>query len=268
MCFNVALRQRGVVHIDSIAYFSEFFITTSLFFQGYRKIPGNDKNDILKEDNEEQEEPMNQTAGLQRLTKQQLPQITAMMGRAFHNDPQSIYLYPQEARRARCLPLMFGISLRYALRYGEITIPQGETGVACWLPPGKTTLSILRMLRVGALQTAFQMGSEEVGRMRNTEDYAAKMHQRCMSRPHWYLWGLAVEPAQQGQGIGGKLLRAGLKRADDAALPCYLETTNTPNVSLYQKFGFRVVEEGDIGDISGGSFHIWSMVRPASAQEE
>ena len=208
---------------------------------------------------------MNQAVGLQRLTGQQLPQTAAMIGRAFYNDPLSVYIYPQSAERARRLPLMFTIALRYTLRYGEITTTSEGTGAACWLPPEKTRMTIPGLLRIGALAEIFRMGLSATRRMEHAANYTEKMHKRCITGPHWYLLILGIEPAHQGQGIGGRLLRAGLARADASHLPCYLETMNPENVPLYQKFSFRVVEEKDI---PGSNVHVWSMVRPASAQEE
>lgn len=71
---------------------------------------------------------------------------------------------------------------------------------------------------------------------------------------------LGVDPTRQGQGIGSKLLSAGVERADTSGLPCYLETMNPDNVPLYQKFGFAVANEGDIPE---SNVHVWGMVRPA-----
>lgn len=207
---------------------------------------------------------MNQTAGLQRLIRQHLPQTATMLGRAFYDDPLSIYIYPQSAERARRLPLMFTIALRYTLRYGEITTTSEGTGAACWLPPGKTSMTMPRLLRIGALAEVFKMSLSATRRMEYAANYTEKMHKRRITEPHWYLWVLGVEPEHQGQGIGGSLLRAGLARADASQLPCYLETMKPENVPLYQKFGFKVVEEADI---PGSNVHVWGMVRPAYIQE-
>lgn len=203
---------------------------------------------------------MSQINELQRLTEQQLPQAIAMIGRAFHKDPLSVYVYPDGAERMRRLPLMFSIALRYTLRYGEITTTPGITGVACWLPPERTIVSIKQLLRIGALTTSLKMGLPGLRRIDNAEDYMRSTHQRCITEAHWYLWVLGVDPARQGQGIGGTLLRAGLERADASDLPCYLETMNPDNVPLYQKFGFAIASEGNI---PGSSVRMWGMVRPA-----
>jgi ribosomal protein S18 acetylase RimI-like enzyme len=183
-----------------------------------------------------------------------------MIGRAFHNDPLSVYVYPDEAERTLRLPLMFSIALRYTLRYGEITTTPERTGVACWLPPERATVSIKQLLRIGALTTSLKMGLPGLRRAGNAEEYTRSMHQRCMREPHWYLWVLGVDPTCQGQGIGGTLLRAGLVRADASYLPCYLETMNPENVPLYQRFGFALASEGTI---PGSRVGLWGMARPA-----
>lgn len=203
---------------------------------------------------------MSQINELQRLTEQQLPQAIAMIGRAFHKDPLSVYIYPNEAERTRHLQLMFGIALRYTLRYGEVTTTPEIVGAACWLPPERTAVSIGQLLRVGALTTSLKMGLSALRRVDNSENYMRSMHQRCITEPHWYLWVLGVDPANQGQGIGGALLRAGIERADASHLPCYLETMNPDNVPLYQNFGFVIADEGKI---PASNVHMWCMVRPA-----
>ena len=101
---------------------------------------------------------MSQINELQYLKEQQLQQAIAMIGRAFHKDPLSIYVYPDEAERTHRLPLVFSIALHYTLRYGEITTTPEITGVACWLPPDRTDLSIKQLLRIGALATSLKMG--------------------------------------------------------------------------------------------------------------
>ena len=72
----------------------------------------------------------------------------------------------------------------------------------------------------------------------------------------WYLDAVGVEPSRQGKGVGGELIRHGLDAARDAGVDAFLETAVAGNVPLYERFGFRVVEEGE--PASGGP-HIWFM---------
>jgi len=76
--------------------------------------------------------------------------------------------------------------------------------------------------------------------------------------PHWLLDQVAVEPAAQGRGIGGAMLRFAIERAERDGLPLRLETGVPANVPLYERFGFRETRTADAPD---GGPHIWFMRR-------
>lgn len=196
------------------------------------------------------------------LTDGQVDAAAAVYGRAFMDDPIAVWITPDEARRARGLPIMFAACMRYALRFGgrvelSDTAPRG---VATWLEPGRSPPATLGLLRTGLSGVLLRLRSG-LGRFFTFVDTFDQMHRRDMPRPHWYLWLLAVDPPEQGKGVGGQLLRRTLREADDAALPCYLETARESNVSLYRRFGFQVLRERTLGS-RGPVF--WTMVREPS----
>jgi len=61
---------------------------------------------------------------------------------------------------------------------------------------------------------------------------------------HWYLNVVSTLPSRQGQGLGGAVLAPVLDDADDNGWPCYLESSNPRNISLYLRHGF--VETGEL----------------------
>lgn len=65
--------------------------------------------------------------------------------------------------------------------------------------------------------------------------------------PVWYLPLIAVDPTHQGKGIGSALVKAALKRIDEEGLPAYLESSNPRNISLYERHGFAVTGETQVG---------------------
>ncbi|GFH28825.1 N-acetyltransferase domain-containing protein, partial [Haematococcus lacustris] len=69
------------------------------------------------------------------------------------------------------------------------------------------------------------------------EQQAAMLAER---QPFFYIAFLAVQPEGQGQGLGGRMLRHLLRRADEAGRWSYLEATNDRNVQLYQRHGFSI----------------------------
>lgn len=72
----------------------------------------------------------------------------------------------------------------------------------------------------------------------------------------WYLDAIGVEPARQGSGVGNALIRHGLDAARSAGVEAFLETGTERNVPYYERFGFRVVEQGAPAE---GGPHIWFM---------
>lgn len=77
--------------------------------------------------------------------------------------------------------------------------------------------------------------------------------------PHWYLQVLGIRREAQGQGLGSRLLRPVLARADRDGLPCYLETADPANLAFYARFGFELARRVQL--IPDGPPH-YSMRRP------
>jgi ribosomal protein S18 acetylase RimI-like enzyme len=204
------------------------------------------------------------TAALQPVALQphQLEDSGHVLGRAFFDDPMTIFIMPDEAKRMAALTWFMRTGVGYGLRYGDVyTTPERVEGNAVWLPPGATTITPLRMLVSGMLLAPLKFGFPAFGRLNSVMSLFEKMHKRDMADPHWYLFVLGVDPPRQGQGVGGALLQPVLARADSAGQPCYLETTKERNVPFYNKHGFEVVVEGTVE--GENAFRYWTMRRPA-----
>ncbi|MEI8057632.1 MAG: GNAT family N-acetyltransferase [Actinomycetes bacterium] len=78
-------------------------------------------------------------------------------------------------------------------------------------------------------------------------------------RPYWYLGVLATDPARHGQGLASEVLAPILAIADEAGLPCWLETSTLSNVRFYEHRGFIEMRECDIVD----GPPTWWLGRPA-----
>jgi len=59
--------------------------------------------------------------------------------------------------------------------------------------------------------------------------------------PHWYLPTIGIEPHLHRKGLGSALLTEALSRCDQEHMPAYLESSNSANMPLYQRFGFEVL---------------------------
>ena len=54
---------------------------------------------------------------------------------------------------------------------------------------------------------------------------------------------LGVDPLHQGKGLAGKLMDVLIDEADKKQLPIYLETATRRNVDMYERRGFKVIQE-------------------------
>jgi GNAT superfamily N-acetyltransferase len=171
---------------------------------------------------------------------------------AFASDPVIRWVLPDPADYLLHFPHIVSLLGRPAFeaRTAEAT-PDGA-GVALWVAPDAATID-----------------EEELGDMvtssvlpdRQAEIYALleEMDEHHPQQPCWYLPFMGVDPRRQGRGLGGRLLRHGLRRVDEDRLPAYLEASTPRNRALYERHGFGVVGEIRVAD----SPPLWPMLRPA-----
>jgi ribosomal protein S18 acetylase RimI-like enzyme len=112
-------------------------------------------------------------------------------------------------------------------------------GVAMWLPVGA-------QVDPGPLQAHFE---ETLDASIRDETFSVleQMGTYHIEEPHWYLAVIGVDPAQRGKGIGSALLSHSLAPCDEQGLLAYLESSNPANLSLYERHGFEVLGEIQVG---------------------
>ncbi|MDQ3870061.1 MAG: GNAT family N-acetyltransferase [Chloroflexota bacterium] len=173
--------------------------------------------------------------------------------RAFQRDPCLVFSVPDEGERLRLTASLFAPVLRVYHRHGGVFgfVSRGTIeGVAVCLPPGEEATD--EELGTAGLDQALEEWGET--RFAPMGSFLGAMHavrMRVMPTPHWYCLLLAVEPAQQRQGIGGALLRYVQARAAAARVPFYLETDVPENVGYYEGHGFSVVESWPVPALGG-----------------
>jgi ribosomal protein S18 acetylase RimI-like enzyme len=197
-------------------------------------------------------------AGLIRIDTASIPRAAELLARAFQDDPLMTYAFPDAVRRARLLPQLIGLNVRYGCLFGEVYATPSWEGAAVWLPPGGQTMTPWRVLRAGMLAAPLRVDWAALGRLALIQEQTTRLHRRHALPGHWYLSQIGVEPVHQAQGWGGALLRPLLARLDAARCWCYLDTTQEAAIPFYQKWGFAIAAETDT--IRGGP-HLWAMLR-------
>jgi GNAT superfamily N-acetyltransferase len=184
---------------------------------------------------------------------------TEVVAAAFYDYPMFTCYFPDPEKRARILPWYLGNVLTCALHYGEVYTTPEISGVIFILPPGHTKISLGEYIKNGFLLTPLLLGFRDYVRSQECEKFVADTHEKLMDhRPHYYLWGLTVDPNQKRRGIGTALMKPFIDKADADEKPIYLETHDEKNVGYYQRMGFSLVHTGRIQKYD---LTIWCMVR-------
>jgi ribosomal protein S18 acetylase RimI-like enzyme len=190
-----------------------------------------------------------------RLQRARLDEASAVLARAFQDDPAWVWLIPDAQKRAEILPWLFRIG--FDVTAADVYATAGEVlGAARWLAPGRPPMRVGATLRA-LVTTPFRLGSA-------TAQFLAYgravelMRAEAAAEPHWYLAGIGVDPSARRRGIGAALLRPGIEASERAGLPAVLLTNNEVNVPFYEAHGFEIVLEG--ATPKDGP-HAWAMVR-------
>jgi ribosomal protein S18 acetylase RimI-like enzyme len=190
-----------------------------------------------------------------RLRGDQLDEASAVLARAFVDDPAWVWLIPDVDRRRRTLPWLFRVG--FDVTDADVwTTPGRVAGCARWLPPGRAPMRVGPTLRA-LVSTPLRL-REATGRFLAYGRAVEGMRARVAPGPHWYLAGIGVDPAAQGKGVGAALLRPGIEGSARDRLPCVLLTNNERNLAFYARHGFALVGEGTTPDQGP---HAWAMLR-------
>jgi len=180
-----------------------------------------------------------------RLPSDRFGDASAVLARAFQDDPAWGWVLPNPRRRAALLPWLFQTGFEIA--DAEVWTTEGEIrGVARWMPPGQPNVHVGAMLR--ALVATPLRVREATNRFFAYGRAVESLRARAVPEPHWYLAGIGVDPPYQRRGIGSALITPGLEAADNAGLPCALLTNSEENLVFYRHRGFEVVLEGRTPD--------------------
>lgn len=198
---------------------------------------------------------------LRPATSADVKKLAAVLARTFYDDPPLIWLLPNPATRLGHLTRMFATVVGIeSLRYGGVDVVCNGAeiaGGAVWLPPGHWRPGFRENVQAAPhYALALAAAWARVAR------YGRALDGGRPKEPHWYLKAIGVDPAWQGRGVAGLLLRSRLRRCDQDGQPAYLEVSKPEGVPLYERYGFARI--GDL-DMPAGAPVLTAMWRAPAA---
>ncbi|MFI8433261.1 GNAT family N-acetyltransferase [Streptomyces sp. NPDC079020] len=182
--------------------------------------------------------------------------VVSVLEEAFHHDPVSSWVFPEEEHRRAVHGRFLGVFVDVTLTEGRIDVLEDGTAVALWLPvpagePEEEDPTPALMRRTA------DPGNERcelVGRLTG----AIHPHDRA----HEYLLMIGVSPGHQGEGLGAALIGEVLERCDRDGVPAYLEASSPRSRTLYERLGFTFM--GTTVELPDGP-SMWPMWREPNA---
>jgi ribosomal protein S18 acetylase RimI-like enzyme len=195
-------------------------------------------------------------AGVRRALAADVPALSAVLARAFLDDPVAGWAFRAGDLRLAALERFQGTRLRQLLDAGEVWTTDDLTCAALWAAPGHWRSTPLEEAQIAG---SF-MHPRLIARLPLAALGWQLMERRHPSTPqHWYLAVLGTDPDAQGRGLGSAVLSAMLEQCDRDGVPCYLESSKERNIDFYARHGFRVT--GEIKLLRGPD--VWPMWRDA-----
>lgn len=156
----------------------------------------------------------------------------------FATDPLARWFWPDASTHLNAGPA-FDAFGGPSLDSGSTFITESYEGVALWMPPGVEP-DEEKMIPILEATVPEERLEDVFGVFEAMESFHPE--EDC-----WYLPLIAVDPYYQGQGFGSQLMKHALARVDEDGLPAYLESSNPRNISLYERHGFEVMGEIQVG---------------------
>ncbi len=165
--------------------------------------------------------------------------VIGVLTLAFSSDPIARWSQPDPQQYLTHFPVIAKAFGGEAFAQKTAYFADGYAGAALWLPPGfspdeETMIGLVERTAPDATKGDIFGVFEEMAKYHPTE-------------PHWYLPLIGVDPSQQGNGIGSALMKHALIPCNRDGTLAYLESSNPRNISLYERYGFKVIGEIQVG---------------------
>jgi ribosomal protein S18 acetylase RimI-like enzyme len=177
---------------------------------------------------------------IKQASSKDIPNIIDTVALAFTADPFVRWIYPDPNQYLSHIHKLAILFAGKAFDHGTVHYVEGYRGTALWLPPD---IHPDEDALVAHMNNSILEPSREA-----VFAVFEQMEESHPDESHWYLPVLAVDPAQQNNGYGSRLLEYANKMFDKERIPAYLESSNPRNISLYKRHGYEVITEIPAGD--------------------
>jgi len=182
---------------------------------------------------------------IHKVAKSEIQRASAVLADAFRKDPLVNKLSGEGPGSDKKNQLINKIFLNYYFKYGQVMASsENFEGVMAWSTGNLSFMTIWRMMLSGAIVPFLKLGLKDatkIGVAFEPMDKDRKRHMHGVT--YIYLAIIGVSTTYQGNGCGGKMLQSLIEISNQKRIPIYLETESDKNVSFYEKFKFKTLDQ-------------------------
>lgn len=169
--------------------------------------------------------------------------IVELLARSFEDNRSVNFIIRQDKSKARRIRFLMEYSFDVCSLFGKVWLSDDRTGCALVLYPH------LKRITLKSLWLDIKLAFRCIGlggiRKAMKREAMVKAKQPKVNRA--YLWFIGVDPMYADCGTGSKLLHEVIADAQSKNLSLYLETSTLKNLPWYERFGFQIYDELEIG---------------------
>ncbi len=169
-------------------------------------------------------------------------QVTATLTSAFNQDPVMNWFVRQDERHDEVLASLIEHMLGQYMEGGWAIAAEDGSCATLWSRPGASAAGMGIIDQIAMLPRILRTCTFR--RLPRVLKVMSALDEHHPHEPdHFYLFMIGVHADHQGQGLGSTILAKALETVDAEGMPAYLENSNPKNMPLYERHGFKVMNE-------------------------
>jgi hypothetical protein len=169
--------------------------------------------------------------------------VVDILAESFDDNQSVNYIVKQDKKRTQRIRKLMAYSFDICYLYGEVFLTDDISACALILLPDKKKNNLKSIL----LDIKLVVSCIGISNIKKAMKRESKIKELQPKKLMCYLWFIGVDSDKQKKGIGSVLIKEVIEEAHSKQRPVYLETSTLKNISWYEKYGFTIYNELDLG---------------------
>jgi hypothetical protein len=169
--------------------------------------------------------------------------IVNILTDSFSQNQSINFIIKQDKKRIERVKALMDYSFEICFLFGEVYLSNDKKGCALILNPDKKKAT-LQSIYLDSKLVIKCLGLKNLFKAMRREAIIHKQHPKELM---YYIWFIGVSIEHQGSGVGSNLLQDVINEGHRQKRAVYLETSTLKNIPWYQRFGFTIYQEINMG---------------------